>query len=300
MMNETDILQHQTQYKGLHKAISRRETRRMPMPKDLNEKVVKQAERPKRCVLPWLTAIVGAAAALVLAYTLFIKIEPEETVKPKTAYEENKANKPHKPYKSQESPKPQQPITPNELSEPTEPISLTPQLAAVEPKQKEQTIEIRVPQDEPEPKAEYASVEVKEDTTYKAPAVMEEFIAKLAGFCRAEEAQMDCLKSVDSTTQTRIFLIEEKPEYKVWERLIQMAVWYDNESPGYFLTFSKMQFLFELHDLRLGLKYFWAAERINARRILLYSTHLPLGTPFDMSCYLQYRDQVTGTIERAL
>ena len=153
-------------------------------------------------------------------------------------------------------------------------------------------MEIRVPADKVEPKVVYASTTIYKDTVVKAPARMEEFVEKMAEFCKAEAAVLDCLKSKDDSTVSRIYVIEDSPEKEVFERLIQMAVWYDNDAPGYFLTFSGQQFLFQLHDLEQNLKYFVMAERINAGRILLYSTHIPLGSQFSMACYLEYRNKL--------
>ena len=153
-------------------------------------------------------------------------------------------------------------------------------------------IEIQVPRDEAEPKVVYASATIEKDTVVKAPARMEEFVEKMAEFCKAESADLDCLKSKKDSTVSRIYVIEDSPEKEVFERLIQMAVWYDNDAPGYFLTFSGQQFLFQLHDLEQNLKYFVMAERINAGRILLYSTHIPLGSQFSMACYLEYRNKL--------
>ena len=153
-------------------------------------------------------------------------------------------------------------------------------------------IEIQVPRDEVEPKVVYASANIEKDTVVKAPARMEEFVEKMAEFCKAESADLDCLKSKNDSIVSRMYVIEDSPEKEVFERLIQMAVWYDNDAPGYFLTFSGQQFLFQLHDLEQNLKYFVMAERINAGRILLYSTHIPLGSQFSMACYLEFKHKI--------
>ena len=163
--------------------------------------------------------------------------------------------------------------------------------------EEEPMIEIQVPRDEVEPKVVYASTTINKDTVVKAPAMMEEFVEKMAEFCKAEKADLDCLKSKDDSTLSRMYVIEDSPENGVFERLIQMAVWYDNNAPGYFLTFSQKQFLFQLHDLKLNMKYFVMAERINAGRILLYYTHITLGNQFNMACYLEYRNKLNSGLE---
>ena len=77
----------------------------------------------------------------------------------------------------------------------------------------------------------------------------------------------------------------------IFARLLQVACWYSDETPGYFLNFSHRQFFFELKDLRRQLHYRWIAERVNGK-ILLYGTHAPIGTKESSACYQEYRDEL--------
>ena len=114
----------------------------------------------------------------------------------------------------------------------------------------------------------YASAELTKDTLpYQDPARVDEFIAKMA---------------------------PDNKEIDVFGRLLQVACWYSDETPGYLLSFSHQQFFFELKDMRQQLQYRWIAERVNGK-ILLYGTHAPLGTKESPACYQEYRDELMHT-----
>ena len=74
-------------------------------------------------------------------------------------------------------------------------------------------------------------------------------------------------------------------------RLLQVACWYGDETPGYLLNFSHQQFFFELKDQRRQLQYRWIAERINGR-ILLYGTNASIGAQTSAACYQEYRNEL--------
>ena len=142
----------------------------------------------------------------------------------------------------------------------------------------------------------YASLENTVDSNYQAPSRMDEFIAKMANYHQVEAIPLNCaINTGDSTIVNTAYVFEDKQEFDLFGRLLQMACWYDTKTPGYLLNFSRQQFYFCLKDLRKGMKYLWLAERINGERILLYSTHSPIDTTVSSNCFQEYREQLTHT-----
>jgi hypothetical protein len=127
---------------------------------------------------------------------------------------------------------------------------------------------------------------------------MDEFIAKMASYYNVKEGELTCSSVKDSNVVSTVYVFPDKKmasssqqEADVFNRLLQAACWYSNETPGYFLNFSHQQFFFELKDMRHQLHYRWIAERVNGK-ILLYGTHAPLGTKESSTCYQEYRDEL--------
>lgn len=293
-MNEKELIEQRKQDQGLKAALKRRDMNRPQMPKGLNERVMeKAAATSSRSSRRWWAAAASIVAVSVLA---FIGYEYEER---KAVSSERLATISSSRVKEVTTVEPSHTVQEVQRTQVVQEVKEVQKVKDVKKVQEtkseeEPMIEIQLPRDEVEPKVVYASTTINKDTVVKAPARMEEFVEKMAEFCKAEAVDLDCLKSKDDSTVSRIYVIEDSPEKEVFERLIQMAVWYDNDAPGYFLTFSGQQFLFQLHDLEQNLKYFVMAERINAGRILLYSTHIPLGSQFSMACYLDYRNKLNG------
>ncbi len=306
-MNEKELNEQRTQDKGLKTAMARRRSQRPQMPKGLNERVMqKAAATSSRGSRRWWAAAASIVAVSVLA---FIGYEYEErkavsserlaTISSSRVKEVTTVEPSHTVQGVQRTQKVQvvqkvQEVQEVQVVQEVQEVQKVKDVKKVQEARSEEEpiIEIQLPRDEVEPKVVYASTTINKDTVVKAPARMEEFVEKMAEFCKAESADLDCLKSKNDSIVSRMYVIEDSPEKEVFERLIQMAVWYDNNAPGYFLTFSGQQFLFQLHDLEQNLKYFVMAERINAGRILLYSTHIPLGSQFSMACYLDYRNKL--------
>lgn len=295
-MNEKELNEQRTQDKGLKAAMARRRSQRPQMPKGLNERVMQKAAATSSRGRRWWAAAASIVAVSVLA---FIGYEYEER---KAVSSERVATISSSRVKEVTMVEPSHTVQEVQRAQKVQVVQEVQEVQKVKDVKKvqetkseeEPMIEIQLPRDEVEPKVVYASTTVDKDTVVKAPARMEEFVEKMAEFCKAESADLDCLKSKNDSIVSRMYVIEDSPEKEVFERLIQMAVWYDNNAPGYFLTFSGQQFLFQLHDLEQNLKYFVMAERINAGRILLYSTHIPLGSQFSMACYLDYRNKLNG------
>ena len=313
-MNEKDLNEQRRQDLGLRVALAKREQSRPQMPQGLNGLVMQRANKSPRHRNPWWAVAASVAAVCLLAYAVHEYHQPAD-VQNTMAEKQHTEDKQQNPQVAPIATAPGEVITRPKCSLPSTKSQLIAE-AATKTIEKEETaaetvaeetirlaepgIAIQTPTNEAAPTAEYASVAISKDSAYKAPAMMEEFVEKMAGYCKAEVADLECLNNTGDSTRNRMYVIEDTKENEVFERLIQMAVWYDNNSPGYFLTFSHTQFLFQLHDPQLNLKYFVAAERINARRILLYSTHTPISTQFNMGCYLEFRDKLTNTIERRM
>ena len=139
-----------------------------------------------------------------------------------------------------------------------------------------------------------ANVDKEDTTTYQDPARMDEFIAKLAEFNNAKAVSLDCAADPnDTTVVSTAYVFEDKEDSDLFARLLQVACWYDTKTPGYLLNFSRQQFLFALKDPHRQEKYFWMAERIMGKRIVLYCTHSPAHATISSVCYQQYREQLT-------
>lgn len=142
----------------------------------------------------------------------------------------------------------------------------------------------------------YAVYTPEEDSAYQAPSRMVEFITKIADYNKVKAVPLMCsLGSEDSTAVSMAYVFEDNQELNLFGRLLQAACWYDSKTPGYLLNFSHQQFFFTLKDLRKNEKYLWIAERIVGGRILLFSSHSPIGADVSSACYQNYRDQLMHT-----
>ena len=149
--------------------------------------------------------------------------------------------------------------------------------------------------EENDPNLHYATHELTKDTLpYQDPARVDSFIERLATFNNVAPSELTCSAPMDSNMVSAVYVFPDKKEIDVFKRLLQVACWYSDETPGYFLNFSHQQFFFELKDMRQRLQYRWIAERINGK-ILLYGTHAPLGTKESSACYQEYRDELMHT-----
>ena len=138
---------------------------------------------------------------------------------------------------------------------------------------------------------------------YQDPARVDDFISKLASVY-ALPIELTCSATLDSTVTSAVYVFPDKAnrptvgtgcqEVDVFARLLQVACCYSDETPGYLLNFSHLQFFFQLKDMRRQLQYLWIAERVNGK-ILLYSTNAPLGVNTSSVCYQEYRDELMNT-----
>ena len=143
-----------------------------------------------------------------------------------------------------------------------------------------------------DPNLHYASLETNTDTIpYQDPARVDEFIEKLAAYYEVKQGELECSQPVDSTVVSTVYVFPDKKEIDVFSRLLQVACCYSDETPGYLLNFSHLQFFFELKDMHKQLQYRWIAERVNGK-ILLYSTCAPIEVVVSSACYQEYRDEL--------
>ena len=146
-----------------------------------------------------------------------------------------------------------------------------------------------------DPNLHYAAHDPAEETVpYQDPARVDEFIEKMAAYHNVKEGELKCGAANDSNVVSRVYVFPDKKEVDVFGRLLQVACWYGDETPGYHLNFSHQQFFFELKDQRRQLQYRWIAERINGK-ILLYGTNAPIGAQTTSACYQEYRNELMHT-----
>ena len=138
----------------------------------------------------------------------------------------------------------------------------------------------------------YTSNDLTKDTVpYQDPARVDDYIFQLAEHYQVKQGQLTCSLPVDSSVVSSVYVFPDKDDINLFNRLLQVACWYNSKTPGYHLNFSQQQFFFELKDMRRQLQYRWIAERINGR-ILFYSTQAPIGVKESSACYQQYRDEL--------
>lgn len=150
-------------------------------------------------------------------------------------------------------------------------------------------IEIIVPDDEP--RAYAASKENTDDERYQDPAKMDEYIAKLAEINNVNKVSLKDASQKDSTMTATVYVFQDSKELDLFGKLLQVACWYKSDSPGYYLNFSQLQFLFQLKDMKKSRSYMWQAERIG-HQILVYMVRVPIGAKFNSANYKEYRQKL--------
>ena len=126
------------------------------------------------------------------------------------------------------------------------------------------------------------------DTAYQSPARVDDFIVKLANYYGVEQEVLDCNSATDATNYLYVF--PDEMEVDVIGRLLQIACWYNKNTPGYQLRMSQDEFYFELSDTHEGRRYMWLAEKIGDNTFL-YGVNAPTGVGFSNACYMDFRDK---------
>jgi len=246
-------------------------------------------EGNKRAAIVSMRRWIAAAACLLLVVGIGIKVlnTEEHQQQPLTAQTVEKAKT--------ETEKPEaQKIQPQKAKKavPASPKSGQPKdtLPKESPTQKSKPVPLM--QTKKDPNLHYAAHEISKDTLpYQDPARVDSFVARLAAYHEVKEGELKCSATQDSNVVSAVYVFPDKKEVDVFGRMLQVACWYHDATPGYLLTFSHQQFFFELKDMHRQLHYRWIAERINGK-ILLYCTHAPLGTKVSSTCYQEYRDEL--------
>ncbi len=282
----------------LREALRRKYAETPKLPADFMKDTLPRREGRTR-VLRWMAAAACLLLICGVGLTLMPKDEPAETaqmiVKQTTPTPVPKSETPssqaeNSQFQSQEPSVPKPGATPLQLPRGGEKIRH-------KISQREDTTTIFSPSGRLEgvSNLHYAAHDPAEETVpYQDPARVDEFIEKMAAYHNVKEGQLKCAAANDSNTVSRVYVFPDKKEVDVFGRLLQVACWYGNETPGYHLNFSHQQFFFELKDQRKQLQYRWIAERINGR-ILLYGTNAPIGAQTTSACYQEYRNEFMYT-----
>lgn len=149
-------------------------------------------------------------------------------------------------------------------------------------------MEIIVPSDEP--KAYAASSATTEDDDYQDPDKVDDFIAKLALYNHAERVALKNASQNDDEQTAEVYVFQDNKDMDLFGKLLMVACWYKSDTPGYFLSFSQLQFLFRLKDMKKSRSRLWQAERIG-NKILIYCANVPLGTKINSTIYKEYRQK---------
>jgi hypothetical protein len=302
-MNENDIYTMLQGDDNLREAIRRHEQKQSPMPADLNERLMKRLEEPapnlsqkegRTRYLRWM----AAAACLLVIIGVGVKlIHKEETAKPVQMIVQQTKPVPVPKWE-----------TPSFEVRNAQFQSRIPSVSKSETAQKQVPMKRQETKTTQEPEQEtfaehavddlnvhYAAHIPEEETVpYQDPARVDEFIEKMAAYHNVKEGELTCSSTNDSNVVSRVYVFPDKKEVDVFGRLLQVACWYSDETPGYHLNFSHQQFFFELKDKRKQLQYRWIAERMNGK-ILLYGTNAPIGANTSSACYMEYRDKLMHT-----
>ena len=137
----------------------------------------------------------------------------------------------------------------------------------------------------------YAAYTEAQDTVdYLSPALMDEFISKLASYHHVKAEVLS-----DSIARSMAYVFPDNDKVRLFDRFLQVASSYRYDSPGYQMTISQQQLLFTLEDTRLSRRYLWLAERIGGGRIILYATYAPSGVTVSSEAYQDFRERTTHT-----
>lgn len=147
------------------------------------------------------------------------------------------------------------------------------------------------------PNLHYATNITSNDSSYISPALMDEFIKKLATHYGVEGDDSYCVTDSAHTDMIcTMYLFPDTKDIDLFGRLLLAAITYDDTTPGYLLNYSRQQFFFTINDQQYERKYFWIAERIGNDRIMLYCSNSPIGENMSSECFQKYRNKITNNI----
>ena len=299
-MNEEHHLRQQDH--NLCEALRLDEAERQRMSADLNDRLMErlhqEEQRPRRIAWPWV-----AAACLLVLIGIGTTLPVKNDMRPVAKQEKKQTPPPTPPLEGRGKTTGRQPqdgngtaptatSTASQTTVPTSPASHI-VASTSSASQAPAPVPLAPQMDEHLHYAAYEAVEAA-DTAYLPPSRMDDFITKFASHCNVPPAALKCSLQADSTVVSSVYVFPDQKDIDVFGRLLQAAVTYGDDTPGYLLNFSHQQFFFQLKDLHLQQQYLWIAERLNGK-ILLYSTHSPIGAAMSSACYQEYRNQIMHT-----
>ena len=148
-----------------------------------------------------------------------------------------------------------------------------------------------------DPNLHYASDITSNDSSYISPALMDEFIKKLATHYGVESDNSFC--TADSTHADMVcamYLFPDSKDIDLFGRLLLAAIAFDDSMPGYLLNYSRQQFFFTINDRLHERKYLWIAERIGNDKIMLYCSNSSIGEGLSSECFQKYRNKIIHQI----
>ena len=327
-MNEKKFSTLRQQDLGIRKAMECRANKGPQMPPDLNERVMKHMEtKPRRSFhifAKWLSAAACFVAALLIGKALLDKGQTEKHQLAKTEVPTAIKTEPRQVTLSEihkETKKGTQTVVKTEKQTvakadasmmktiPSVVMASKPVEDFTDVKKEEEvttTEEVAVYQfaqqsnehtEEEEAQPIYASIdeEADEDSTYQSPNKVDEFIVKLAANYGVRQELPDSIATGGSNISNAIYVFPDSKQADVMTRLMQIACWYGNTSPGYRLFMTQQQFLFELDNTREGKRHMWFAEKAN-KCTLLYCASAPIGEVISTACYLEFKEKTSREI----
>ena len=128
------------------------------------------------------------------------------------------------------------------------------------------------------------------DTAYKSPALVDEFIARLAANYAVEQELPDSIAITDAGAVSFVYVFPEYKEADILARMQHVACTYSHSALGYLLHLTKDRLLFKLQDAIKGRQYLWMVEEIGANT-LVYGINSPLATTISYASYADYREK---------
>ncbi len=302
----------------LREALRRRQAHTPQLPDGFTDRLMQRIGEPEQKPRPrrtWLYAVAAAACVLLLIGIGMATLRKEEPTRELLAEAPQKGIGTHEPVKAPPSAPKAPPSAPEGATIVSSPDSKTieaPSGTTIASSTDSKTVEapsgtttasstdsktIEAPSGavggaSPSGAAlHYAAYTEAQDTVnYLSPALMDEFISKLASYHHVKAEVLN-----DSIARSVAYVFLDNDKVRLFDRFLQVASSYRYDSPGYQMTISQQQLLFTLEDTRLSRRYLWLAERIGGGRIILYATHAPIGATVSSEAYQEFRERTTHT-----
>lgn len=139
----------------------------------------------------------------------------------------------------------------------------------------------------------YAENKPENNHKYLDPALMDEFILKMAEYQGVSKIKSECSATSDADFVESFYVFPIKEDFDVLGRFLLMASNYSNTAPGYIFNNSEQQVFFTIDDEQNGLNYLWIAEQIGNSNVMIYSVHAPIDIEYKSDCYQQFYNNLT-------